>query len=225
MKSKMRYLKALYVAAAAWKNKTGSGLLANGDESSVSAHVNKICPNFDLLEVIFGQRKNVNPGVIFESTDSIEVLADSPCADSSLNDTIDSYDLCALDCEDLVDPILPISISSDCSAAAAATSTPQSSLDFRSSTKKPKRKSEAPFNKLIFIQEKRLELEVKKIELEKEKEKNEVELKRIELNNQLEMKRIETESEKETKLEIEKLKLASEERIKMFEIELKLKSK
>ncbi|XP_054091252.1 uncharacterized protein LOC128922890 [Zeugodacus cucurbitae] len=56
MKSKMRYLKALYVAAAAWKNKTGSGLLANGDESSVSAHVNKICPNFDLLEVIFGQR-------------------------------------------------------------------------------------------------------------------------------------------------------------------------
>ncbi|XP_049315773.1 uncharacterized protein LOC125779175 [Bactrocera dorsalis] len=223
MKSKMRYLKSSYVAAAAWKNKTGSGLLANGDESSVSAHVNKICPNFDLLEVIFGQRKNVNHGVIFESTDSIEVLTDSPCADSSLNDTIDSYDLCALDCEDLVDPILPIS--SDCSAAAAGTSTPQSSLDFRSSTKKPKRKGEAPFNKLIFIQEKRLELEVKKIELEKEKENNEIELKRIELNNQLEMKRIETESEKETKLEIEKLKLASEERIKMFELELKLKSK
>ncbi|XP_039969800.1 uncharacterized protein LOC120781635 [Bactrocera tryoni] len=48
MKSKMRYLKAVYVTAAAWKNKTGSGLLANGDESSVSAHVNKTLTYWEL---------------------------------------------------------------------------------------------------------------------------------------------------------------------------------
>ncbi|XP_067635995.1 uncharacterized protein [Eurosta solidaginis] len=58
LKCKMRYLKASYVSALDWKNKTGSGLLASGDESSVTAYIQKICPNFDMLADIFGQRKN-----------------------------------------------------------------------------------------------------------------------------------------------------------------------
>ncbi|XP_067634998.1 uncharacterized protein [Eurosta solidaginis] len=76
LKCKMIYLKASYVSALDWKNKTGSGLLASGDESSVTAYIQKLCPNFDLLADIFGQRKNVSPPLIFDSQIDTQMTID-----------------------------------------------------------------------------------------------------------------------------------------------------
>ena len=101
-----------------------------------------------------------------------------------------------------------------CSSAPPVSSTPHS---IRSRINR-KKVSENPINSLLLIQEKKLKFEKEKFELEKEKEKNKAELKRIELQNQLEIKKIKIEAEKEAKLQIVKLRLESDERIKMFEV-------
>ncbi|XP_049302198.1 uncharacterized protein LOC125775593 [Bactrocera dorsalis] len=73
MKSKMRYLKGIYMEAVKWRSQTGAGLIENGEEESVKDYIQNICPFFEILDEIFGLRKGVNPTVIIESS-NIEIL-------------------------------------------------------------------------------------------------------------------------------------------------------
>lgn len=169
LKCKMRYLKSSYVSAVDWKNRTGSGLLASGDEKSVAQYINKTCPHFDLLADIFGQRKNVSPPFIYDSHTDVEFL-------SEYCDSI-SYDVVI---ESGQDSVLEASPRGQTSTPEPLT--PISSLDCNQRKRKQKKICNSnPFNNLLQIQEKKLELEVQKLELEKEKEKNQVELKALEL--------------------------------------------
>ncbi|XP_049316816.1 uncharacterized protein LOC125779501 [Bactrocera dorsalis] len=73
MKSKMRYLKGIYMEAVKWRSQTGAGLIENGEEESVKDYIQNICPFFEILDEIFGLRKGMNPTVIIESS-NIEIL-------------------------------------------------------------------------------------------------------------------------------------------------------
>ncbi|XP_046812645.1 uncharacterized protein LOC124421452 [Lucilia cuprina] len=68
MKNKMRHLKSSYMSALNWRNQTGAGLLATGNEKTVEEYIDKICPMFKYLEQIFGQRRGVNPLIIIETS-------------------------------------------------------------------------------------------------------------------------------------------------------------
>lgn len=72
----MRHLKTTYVKACQWKKNTGAGLLENGDGKSVVEHINKICSHHDLLESVFGTRKNVDVPVVICSTDNLDAVLD-----------------------------------------------------------------------------------------------------------------------------------------------------
>ncbi|XP_067633655.1 uncharacterized protein [Eurosta solidaginis] len=213
LKCKMRYLKASYVSALDWKNKTGSGLLASGDESSVTAYIQKICPNFDMLADIFGQRKNVSPPFIFDSQIDTQMTIDHSYLISYVTDTEPEQDY-------VFEPVArsqtstpePLCLQSSvdltqhkqnrmCNAKPVNTQhstfehkLPQTRTLSPIQQRKNKRKkmpTTNTFNDLLLIQEKKLELEVQKLELEREREKNKVQLKELELKNQIELRKME----------------------------------
>ncbi|KNC22480.1 hypothetical protein FF38_07699 [Lucilia cuprina] len=64
----MKNLKSSYMSALNWRNQTGAGLLATGDEKTVEEYIDKICPMFKYLEQIFGQRRGVNLLIIIETS-------------------------------------------------------------------------------------------------------------------------------------------------------------
>lgn len=201
----MRNLKCTYIAAVTWKGNTGAGLLANGEENSVAEYINKLCPNFELLEQIFGQRRNINPPVIFQTNEHSDNFIN--IEDSADNST---YQLDSLSQDD-----------NDC-ICEPTTSTAEPSLpperfnfaDFKNRLKGKNQQtgktgSSSSISLLLSLQEKKMDLEVKRFELEKETAIKELELKKIQINQEFELK----------KLQIEK-----EERVQRYELELKLKN-
>lgn len=197
MKNKMRHLKSSFISAQNWRNQTGAGLLANGEEKSVEEYIEKICPNWNYLEQIFGQRRSVNPSCI------IETSVDKDIVDELYVNLIDEE----MNTENVPENVL--------STSSESSTNVQTSIDLTSlkeSMKKQqqqKPKNANPFSLLLSLQEKKLEIEIKKFELEKETAEKEMELKKVQM---------------EQDFEIRKLQLESEERIKKYEIEMKLKT-
>ncbi|XP_017463959.1 PREDICTED: uncharacterized protein LOC108357386, partial [Rhagoletis zephyria] len=182
----MRYLKSSYVSAVSWKDRTGSGILATSDERSVKEYINNLCPHFDLLTDIFGQRKNVTTPFIYESEDDVEYLVEhlDPNLDEQFVEVEPDYVLVTPNTSPTYTPEIP---------------SPLSSLNSTQPKSKRRKRNSNPMENLIVIQEKKLEVELQKLELEKEKEKNQVELKKLEIENQFELRKLELE------MQIEKL--------------------
>ncbi|KAM8718604.1 hypothetical protein ACLKA7_001333 [Drosophila subpalustris] len=69
LKNKMRLFRSQYISAVQWRSNTGAGFLAEGKCESVKEYMEKVCPNFTILEQIYGQRKNIEPKAVTDSTD------------------------------------------------------------------------------------------------------------------------------------------------------------
>lgn len=241
MKSKMRNLKTSYLKAVSWKGQTGAGLLAEGNESSVTEYIHKMCPYWECLEQIFGQRRNVNPAVVIDTSSSSyeEKIneADPLCC------IVESYSVDQFDEEQDITTIdEDVSDKRDVDANPNDPPTPSTSgmnfTAFKNQLKiKPSKKNRPTSNSgcislLVDIQEKKLkfeetkwnkqmQLEEERVQLDRLRAENEMELKRMEMLQQLEMKKLELE--KEERLAVTKMKLDAEcsERVKKYELDLK----
>lgn len=92
--NKIRNLRSDYQKAMKWKQQTGAGLMEDGKQNTVKEYILKICPHFDMLHEIFGQKKSVNPTSVVDSNiqnsntiiESIQVVQQS-------SDDFESYEV------------------------------------------------------------------------------------------------------------------------------------
>lgn len=243
MKSKMRNLKTSYLKAVSWKSQTGAGLLAEGNESSVSEYIHKVCPYWELLEQIFGQRKSVNPVVVIDtSSNNYEECineTEPPNTDTSI---LDSYSVDQLGESTFMEEVLEEQmISPDCDDATDPIPS-TSGLNFTAFKdqlkRQPLKRSKATSNSgsislLVDIQEKKklnfeevkwkkqIQLEEERIQLARVQAENEVELKKMEMMQQLEIKKLELERDERLAVTRMKLDVECMERVKKYELDLK----
>ncbi|XP_037944502.1 uncharacterized protein LOC119677304 [Teleopsis dalmanni] len=179
-----------------WKQSTGAGLTADMGERSVTEHVLKKCPKFDLLYDIFGRRSNVNVNIV-ESDAPVECLINPPQVE--------------------VEAIaMPTNVRNETDSDSAVEDSPISSTSSRMRGMNRKRSSYAQRDStsyIIALQQRRIEIEEQKLKIMKEN----ADLDRAQA---LQMKKMELEAHKE--LELEKLKLELE--LKKYEIDLKYKN-
>ncbi|XP_055527699.1 uncharacterized protein LOC129720268 [Wyeomyia smithii] len=242
MKSRLRNLKTSYLKADAWKNQTGAGLLAEGMESSVSEYIHKICPYYETLEQIFGQRKSVKPDVVIETSSSTyeDCIVETEPVNASISELYDSDQFVTQDAAFIENITEEEVLSQDCEYGTDANRT-ISGMDFTAFKnqlkKRPLKRNKPSINSgsislLVDIQEKKLKfeetkwnkqihMEEERLQLAKVQAENEVELKKLELSHQLEIRKLELE--KEERLATAKMNLDMEymERIKKYELHLK----
>ncbi|XP_062556350.1 uncharacterized protein LOC134221173 [Armigeres subalbatus] len=236
MKSKMRNLKTSYLKAESWRGQTGAGLLAEGNESSVSEYIHKICPHWQILEQIFGQRKSVNPVVVIDTSSSNY----EECINET--DVVDQFEETNQEVTCIEEVIEEQVVEQDCDDVPDPTAQPSTSgmnfMAFKNQLKKqPLKRNKATSNSgsislLVDIQEKKLkfeetkwnkqmQLEEERLQLAKVQMENDIELKKIELQQQMEIRKLELD--KEERLAVIRMKLDVEcmERIKKYELDLK----
>lgn len=230
LKNKMRLFQTQYISAVQWRSNTGAGLLAEGKCESVKEYMEKICPNFQILEQIYGQRKNIEPKGLIDTEDSdiLEgyeyLFTESPSNDVSLDS--DNYDG-----ERDTSNKIPTNSTSQ---FVRSSSEPDVNRPLKTPRKESllgivnnmqKRKVELDM-KMVDIENDKLAWEKEKYEKESEKFQKEIEAKMgiraMELEHEKEMEKMEIEKEMK-KMEVEKelKKIEIEKELKMFEIQQK----
>jgi len=154
-----------------WQSQTGSRLLESGNDASVTKYILKLCPQFDALQAIFGQRKNVNPSFIFTSTaeyvDATEIIEVSP----------DDFMNAEVNCQE--------NLSETNSFGETSSRVPEENVPAKKAKTKPKT---SPLSALVAIQEKKIDLETKKLEWEMQKENKMLKLKVNEIKQKIQLK-------------------------------------
>jgi len=196
-------MKTAFTSAVSWKSQTGAGLLEDGNEESVQQYLHKICPHYELLEQLFGQRKNIVPAVVYSTTSEVDVLLGD-------DDMPAEY---LLD-EGLSAPLSePTNVQSTTASQAIGyqqndnefpepsdlqteSQTPRNIRQTRQ-TRQPRKREPTALESLVDIQKSKLELEVKKFEWEKERETYELEIKKQKMMQDFEIRKLELELEKE----------------------------
>ncbi|XP_037813671.1 uncharacterized protein LOC119604858 [Lucilia sericata] len=224
LKCKVRYLKGTLQKAESWRRKAGVRM-ENGDgASSVKDKVvQKICPYYEQLSDIFILGKEINYAVLDTSFDEANYISQDATDIKDENHEVsdDAFDNSSHEAIEIKNEIVeenyerfdynsPLAI--DNRDESLATTSPA----IAAYKVKPIAQNTSP-DKLTAIEvertkfwEKQLKLETDKFEWAKEVEKKKLEMDRIRLENEFQLK---------------KLELEQNERIKMFEIEMKYKNK
>ncbi|XP_037928514.1 uncharacterized protein LOC119662931 [Teleopsis dalmanni] len=166
----MQHLKPSFISTMESKKTTDAGLTTDMRERSITGnkfnaflkcasiimitfaeHVLKICPKFDLLYDIFGNRSNVNVNIV-KSDASVECLINPSATE--------------------VEPIaMPTNVGNETDSASALEDSPTSSRLSRTRGINRNRSSSAQRETTFFIimlQQRRIEIEVQKIKILKE---------------------------------------------------------
>ncbi|XP_017493732.1 PREDICTED: uncharacterized protein LOC108381846 [Rhagoletis zephyria] len=226
---KVRHLKSTYKDASDWRSSTGAGLLEiDAGANSVEGKVLQICPHYHKLHQIFGAKCTQNA---YEVIDSGEINE----ADVEVSESIDS-DCIIYECIQETGEEAEICVAAEpvagtsCGQSSQAV-IPKKARDFAEKLKKNSPKT--PAAHLAAFQAERTAMFKMKIEWEKERQDKEIEiheretkLKEDQLKAEIEFKNREMDLKAhqiEEELKMKKLELEKDERIKMFEIEMKYK--
>lgn len=232
--NKMRNLRSAYQKAMEWQKNTGSGLLADGKESSVREYIVKLCPFYDKLHDIFAEKRNVNPLHVLESSStSTETLISTldNIDDMIVYDETGDQEFSTTIVLTRENPTPPSTSHRNARVVEGSRTVEDARIDelllddvestsggteSRSQTRKRSNRSSAggSLATLIDLQEKRIKLEETKYE-------KEVDLKKMELNNDLKIRELELQSKERIEMARIKAECETNERVKRYEIELK----
>lgn len=211
-----------------------------------SDYILKLCPYWDLLDQIFGQRKNINPTEIFDSTlddtafeefieqeyefidETQHYSTDSESSQRPDNNQLDHNKISENDRPRTAD--IATSSGSFEKFRKQLEKQPKlsnkrrpanSSLAFLSEIQEKKNKlDEKRMERQLLLDAEKVQIEKDKLQFEKDKWKMGSDIKKYEIDKQFELRNFEIQQQNE----FQKLQLQQEERLKRYEIELEHKN-
>lgn len=198
IKSKMNALKTSYTKMIDWREHTGAGLLEDGKHDTVRDYIIENCNYFDALDDIYRNRRNVKATGIIDtaSNSAFSTVEATPATDDALEVLGVDLQEAEITIADKNQPRKRRNVADHAPVLSIAELQRQ-----RSENEK-------------LIHGERLEFERQKFEWEKQQAQQAADLKMAEFQHLKEIKRMELEHE----MMKAQLKIASDERIKILEM-------
>lgn len=172
-------------------------------------YINKVCPHYELLEEIFGQRKNVNLPPIYDSSRDNMELEDNPD---------DSFFLDNSNVEIVLEEDVNSEVSNNVDVVSLTSDSGVEKIKKQLSKSGSKKAGNSSLQYLQSLQVNRNELDQLKLNQQIKADKDKLEFEEIKWQKKCEFKTISLEIEKE-KVQLEKLRIQGELELKKLQIE------